>query len=58
MIRMAEAGIKAPKPEGVSEAPAAEKVKKEKAIRMIYADTEVSLEERLGQMSRYASAAA
>jgi hypothetical protein len=50
IIRNAEAGIKPPKKEET----AVEKPKKEKGTRMIYADTEVSIEEKMAQMSRYA----
>ncbi len=57
VIRMAEAGIRP----GVSDAPGAapEKEKgnkKEKAMRMVYADGEFSLEEKMAQMPRYAVA--
>jgi hypothetical protein len=56
---MAEAGIKPPRPEDGTARPAPaeevldKKAKKEKG-RMVYADTEVSPEERMAQLARYA----
>ena len=47
MIRMAEAGVKP------AEAPAEKKSKKEK-VRMFYIDGEVSPEERMAKLPRYA----
>jgi hypothetical protein len=58
LIRMAEAGIKPPrKPEETEDATAGDKKAKkdkEKKARMIYDDAEVSPEERMAAMSRYA----
>ncbi|KAF6809082.1 hypothetical protein CSOJ01_07151 [Colletotrichum sojae] len=58
LIRRAESGIKAPKkPEEEAEEAAGEKKSKkdkDKNVRMVYADTEVSPEERMAQLSRYA----
>lgn len=64
LIRMAEAGIKPPKGEPEAEAevkpevkPAAEpeKKKKEKGqVKMMYSDNDLSPEERMAQMPRYA----
>uniref|UniRef100_L2FS14 C2H2 finger domain-containing protein n=1 Tax=Colletotrichum fructicola (strain Nara gc5) TaxID=1213859 RepID=L2FS14_COLFN len=55
LIRRAESGIKAPKPED-EEAAGEKKSKKdkEKNVRMVYADTEVSPEERMAQLRKYA----
>ncbi|KAJ0347268.1 hypothetical protein COL154_007040 [Colletotrichum chrysophilum] len=55
LIRRAESGIKAPKPED-EEAAGEKKSKKdkEKNVRMVYADTEVSPEERMAQLPKYA----
>lgn len=53
MIRMAEAGIKpAQKPEDGEDGE--KKAKKEKRGRMVYEDTEISPEERMAAMPRYA----
>lgn len=58
MIRMAEAGIKPPVKAAEEPAAAATDKKgkkdKEKNTRMVYADTEVSPEERMAQLPRYA----
>jgi hypothetical protein len=61
MIRMAEAGIKPPakKADAAPEeaaAPADKKGKKdkEKNMRMVYADTEISPEEKMARLPRYA----
>ncbi|KAL0935716.1 uncharacterized protein CTRU02_210307 [Colletotrichum truncatum] len=57
LIRRAESGIKAPKkPEDEEEAAGDKKSKKdkEKNVRMVYADTEVSPEERMAQLPKYA----
>ena len=54
---MAEAGIKPAKRDGAEATPTeapAEKGKKEKAMRMVYADGDFSLEEKMAQMPRYA----
>ncbi len=54
LIRMAEAGIKPPRiVADPTEAPA-EKNKKDKSTRMIYADGEFSLEEKIARTARYA----
>ncbi|TQN71447.1 BUB3-interacting and GLEBS motif-containing protein [Colletotrichum shisoi] len=57
LIRRAESGIKAPKKpedEAAEEAAGEKKSKKDKNGRMFYADTEVSPEERMAQLPRYA----
>ncbi|KAI9170761.1 BUB3-interacting and GLEBS motif-containing protein [Paramyrothecium foliicola] len=56
MIRMAEAGIKAKRPEDEDAAAGDKKAKKdkEKKGRMIYDDAEISPEERMSAMPRYA----
>lgn len=57
LIRMAEAGIKpGQNADGAEAAPAEKKSKKDKDknMRMVYADTEVSPEEKLARMPRYA----
>lgn len=59
MIRMAEAGIKPPakaaeEPAAAAAADKKGKKDKEKNTRMVYADTEVSPEERMAQLPRYA----
>ncbi|SPO02405.1 related to zinc finger protein [Cephalotrichum gorgonifer] len=48
LIRMAEAGVKP------AEKPAEEKKSKKEKVRMFYEDTEVSPEERMAQLPRYA----
>ncbi|KAK3939982.1 hypothetical protein QBC46DRAFT_289261 [Diplogelasinospora grovesii] len=66
LIRMAEAGIKPPKtetpqPDDAGAVAATEKKgrkDKEKNTRMVYADSEVSPEERMAMMPRYAFASA
>lgn len=58
MIRMAEAGIKPPVKTAEEPAAAAADKKgkkdKEKNTRMVYADTEVSPEEKMARLPRYA----
>ncbi|OIW23806.1 hypothetical protein CONLIGDRAFT_686037 [Coniochaeta ligniaria NRRL 30616] len=57
MIRMAEAGIKPPAKAAEEPAAAADKKgkkDKEKNTRMVYADTEVSPEEKMARLPRYA----
>ncbi|TDZ33176.1 BUB3-interacting and GLEBS motif-containing protein [Colletotrichum spinosum] len=59
LIRRAESGIEPPKrPEDEAEEAAGDNKKskkdKEKNVRMVYADTEVSPEERMAQLSKYA----
>lgn len=51
---MAEAGIKPPKKVEAAEELGDRKSKKEKAIRMIYMDADVSPEERMAQLPKYA----
>lgn len=55
LIRMAEAGIKPAKPGAEEEAGGEKKSKKdkEKNTRMVYADTEISPEEKMALLPRY-----
>jgi ribosomal protein L12E/L44/L45/RPP1/RPP2 len=60
LIRMAEAGIKPPPPAGAkaaaeegAAAAAAGGERKKKEMRMVYADTEVSPEEKMAMLPRY-----
>lgn len=57
LIRRAELGIKPakkPEDEAADEAAGDKKSKKEKSVRMFYADAEISPEERMAQLPRYA----
>lgn len=61
LIRMAEAGIKPSGGKSADEAPAApadKKSRKEKNSRMVYADSEISPEEKMTRLPRYAFAPA
>ena len=53
LIRMAEAGIKPPRRDTGPAAEEGEKGKKDKSMRMIYGDGDVSMEERMARMTRY-----
>lgn len=57
LIRMAEAGVRPPAQAHETEPPKAAKKDKDKKGRMFYEDAEVSPEERMAQLPRYAFAA-
>ena len=53
MIRMAEAGIKPGKPADEASGEKKGKKDKDKNTRMVYADNDVSPEEKMAQLPRY-----